>query len=595
VVVWLLAAALIALPAQAWVESTIASDVATVDAERDGSAVVSHELVLRVRGGPFTGLVLDGVDLDAEPLGDGFVQLARAEVREAPVPLLLQKNEDGSLRIEIDHPKGLRSGSYLLKFRYRTKLLERDLLQNSAQGVELRWVGPRFPDGIDSAKVVFRIPPAKLPPRLASHDGSAASAMAEDVGGVFLSTLRRTADKDELEVIRPHVAKGEPVLWRVWASARAFDAFQPAAASAPIPERREKAPLNRVLALLGIGIAAAGYGWLVFVKSRAHAEACSRRGATPRPLVGIGVGWRSVLAGIGVAGAALAILAAEKPTVAATVLAGVCALATFRTPQVRLRLRGPGSWLPLSEQDAFGPRALLVVPGRWLDVSTARGRLTALGCFTGFAAAAFAIGRASMYFGCALALASVCWVPLFFSGRWSELPDDAVDRAAQVLRRIYAALKTRSSVRVVPWARIADGSRDADELRLLVVPRRPIAGLTALEIAVELQHGPGGTVASPCVLVRALDGSEASRALPPQVGWMRGRKAEERAAVLRPDLPTDRSAIELVMALAAALTRGERPAHSGQSPSSRPSVSGRGQLTSKPATVALPIQLNRLA
>src|SRR5687767_3133067 len=86
----LLCALLVAPRAAAWTEATIQSDVVTLDVERDGSAVVSHELLMRVRGGPLTSFELDGVCADAEPLNDGQVFAAASGARgSTPTPLLL--------------------------------------------------------------------------------------------------------------------------------------------------------------------------------------------------------------------------------------------------------------------------------------------------------------------------------------------------------------------------------------------------------------------------------------------------------------------------------------------------------------------------
>src|SRR5687768_8852228 len=203
-----------------WVEGTIQSDVITVNVERSGEATVVHEIVMRVKGGPLLGFDLEGVDSDAVPTPDATVSSAAAGPAGNPLPLLLHKREDGGLRIEIDSPKGIRRGTYLFKLGYRTNLVARDLVKPLGSMVELRWIGPRFSDGLDSARVIFRLPPATTPPRL--PDEEADLGAGAEGAGTFLSNLRRAHDKDELEVVRPHVAKGEPVEWRLLASASSF-------------------------------------------------------------------------------------------------------------------------------------------------------------------------------------------------------------------------------------------------------------------------------------------------------------------------------------------------------------------------------------
>src|SRR3954454_17786917 len=100
--------------ARAWVESEVRSQVATVDVDRAGRALVSEDLTLAVRGGPLPGFELGGVDLDAETLPDATVSSVPGTKTQLPAtPLLLEKRDDGTLRIEIDREKGLRTGVYL--------------------------------------------------------------------------------------------------------------------------------------------------------------------------------------------------------------------------------------------------------------------------------------------------------------------------------------------------------------------------------------------------------------------------------------------------------------------------------------------------
>src|SRR3954463_6835950 len=120
--------ALFSGPARAWVETEVRSHVATVDVDRAGKALVTEDLTLAVRGGPLPGFELSGVDLDAQTLPDATVSSVAGSKAQLPAtPLLLEKREDGSLRIEIDRDQGLRTGVYLFHFQYRTDLLSRGL------------------------------------------------------------------------------------------------------------------------------------------------------------------------------------------------------------------------------------------------------------------------------------------------------------------------------------------------------------------------------------------------------------------------------------------------------------------------------------
>ena len=71
-------------------------------------------------------------------------------------------------------------------------------------------------------------------------------------------------------------------------------------------------------------------------------------------------------------------------------------------------------------------------------------------------------------------------------------------------------------------------------------------------------------------------------ALPNDVVWSRGRKSDERAAILRPRLPTQVECAALVVELAQLLRDGD------QSSSKRASSPGNGSRTVKPSRVASP-------
>ncbi|HEY4158640.1 MAG TPA: hypothetical protein VGM29_11110, partial [Polyangiaceae bacterium] len=279
-----------------------------MDVDRSGAAVVTQDLTLAVRGGPLPGIELAGVDLDAEPLPEATVSaVSGTKAQLAPTPLLIEKRDDGTLRIEIDRDKGLRTGVYLFHFQYRTNLLKRDLIRREGNEAEVRWIGPRFNQGIDSARVLFRLPAGPLPPTLPAADSSSGRIDDSDaLGGVFIGNLHRLADKDELDIVRPHVSRGEPVLWRVRTSAKVFDALSapPANARATTNSELKRAtqlrgaePRQRLLWWLCAALGALGYAFAIAGKWRVFAVACRERAATPRALVPLPVGPRAAAAG----------------------------------------------------------------------------------------------------------------------------------------------------------------------------------------------------------------------------------------------------------------------------------------------------------
>jgi hypothetical protein len=574
--------ALIPRSAHAWVESEVRSQVATVDVDRAGLAVVTEDLTLGVRGGPLPGFELNGVDLDAEPMPDATVSSVSGTKANVPLtPLLLDKRDDGTLRIEVDRDKGLRTGVYLFHFQYRTNLLKRDLIRREGSDVEVRWIGPRFTQGIDSARVVFRLPAGPTPPTL--PDSGATIGRIDDgdaLGGVFIGNLHRLADKDELDIVRPHVSRGEPVLWRVRANAKAFDAF---ANPMSLPRAEKAATSARAFALVGAAqprqrltwwLCAAGaalaYAFAVAGKWRVFVEICRLRGATPRALTRLPVGPRAALSGSLLAAAFVSAAWFDQATLGAAFLVLAMALAVQFALPAKVVLRGPGQWLPLSEQEAFA-RSKEDGPGRWMDAGTWPGLATFSVACALFIAGACALFSRAPYQALLLLLGSPCLLPLFFTGRAAQLPADLATRPRALLLGLSKLLRRAEGIKVVPWARIPEGARDADELRLLIQVPGAMRGLLGIEVGVEYTAGIGGSGAALFVLVRAREGSEAVSALPRDVIWTRGRKADERAAVLRPRLPTQGDCAKLALELVAMLREAE-PAHRARS-SARSTVS----------------------
>src|SRR6185295_8912456 len=107
----------------------------------------------------------------------------------------------------------------------------------------LEWSGPSFSDGIDSARVVFRFPEAPTPPHAPSQNGAEPSNIVDDSSGVFLSYARRGAGKHELEVVRPHLAKNEVVVWKAVVDPSTFDPMtKPTVETPAAPEPKVELP-----------------------------------------------------------------------------------------------------------------------------------------------------------------------------------------------------------------------------------------------------------------------------------------------------------------------------------------------------------------
>ncbi|WP_437606552.1 hypothetical protein WMF20_37120 [Sorangium sp. So ce834] len=607
-----------ALPARAWVEVHVAGDDVRLAIDRAGAATVEHKVTLKISGGPLRALDIQGVDPDAElDPGSYAAPLKAAEAGSlasaTPVALELlppdlRPREDGSrrpaaLRARFDG-RGLSRGVFVLFFRYRTDLMKRGLIRQDGPSARISWTGPLWDDGYDSARLTVAIPAAPDEPRV-----DEAPADAADEGALAapstLSTLRRSVDKDELELLRPYTPKAEPIRWAIRADARAF---QPEPAAAPpsadalgrLSDAAAASPdRSRTLYLAAGAALFALYSALVALKAREHERLARAAGALPRPLVPIPLAPRAALAGLAlVAGVALELLLRDG-TAGAALVAAATALAAHRTPRperAAAALRRPGKWLPVAEAEAFRepPR----VRGVYLDVSTRAGKALLAALLAALGAGVYAVAGASPYHAHLLALDATALLAIFCTGRLAELPADPAARPVAFLRDVArrvrrshkaprpaakapasaaqgaaakgsaraaakaagAAAKAAgaaaraSELRVVGRLRIPDGSPDADELRLGLSPRAALPGFVAIEVGVVYAPGAGGPIGLPEVLLRVAPGSPCERAvegLAKSGRSSRGRRPGERVLAFTPRLPTAR----MTAAIAAALVR----------------------------------------
>ncbi|MGK4002588.1 hypothetical protein WMF31_08190 [Sorangium sp. So ce1036] len=602
----------LARPARAWVEVHVAGDDVRLSIDRAGAATVEHKVTLKISGGPLRALDIRGVDPDAQIEPGSYVVPSKAAAASSlasatPVALELlppdtRLREDGTrrpptLRARFDG-KGLSRGVFVLLFRYRTDLMQRGLIQRDGESARISWTGPLWNDGYDAARLTVELPAAPDEPR---HDEAGGGDAGVDEAGdapVTLSTLRRLADQDELELLRPYAPKNEPLRWTIRADARAF---QPAAAAAPpgadalgrlADAAAAGADRGRTLYLAGGLALFAFYSALVALKAREHERLARAAGAAPRPLIPIPLAPRAALAGLAlVAGVALELLLKDG-TAGAALVAAATALAAHRTPRPERAggaLRGPGKWLPVAEAEALRepPRPR----GVYLDVSTRAGKGLLLALLAALGAGVHAVAAVSPYHAHLLALDATALLAIFCTGRLAELPPDPAARPVaflrDVARRVKRAVKGRASaapraaakaagragaragkapagaaasaattpeLRVVGRIRIPDGSPDADELRLGLAPRAALPGFVSIEVGVVYAPGAGGAIGLPEVLLRVVPGSPCERAvesLAKSGRSSRGRRPGERVLAFAPRLPTAR----MTAGIAAALVR----------------------------------------
>jgi len=223
-------------------------------------------------------------------------------------------------------------------------------------------------------------------------------------------------------------------------------------------------------------------------------------------------------------------------------------LAALKPPRVRVAPRGPGKWLALRPEEAFARRAA----GDVFDPWSRKGALALLLMLAGLAAVAMGLRGISPRAPYFVGLDAVALLPLLATGRRSQLPPDAGSAAAW-LRRVFARLSKRKSLRVAPWARVPVGCAEPDEVRVLVVPRAAMPGLVGIEVGLAWLRHATSFAPAPGVLVRVHGSSAASARMTTLAPFARpvpGRSPEERVFRLGPTLPTRDGTLSLVKRLA---------------------------------------------
>lgn len=544
---------LVARPSYAWVETSVRSSVTTVAVAETGSATVTHEWLMRVRGGPLKSIVIDGVDSDATLLeGATIVRASSGQVAGVPIPLTGQRDEQ-ALHLEVAYNKGVPSGSYLLRFTYATNLLDRGLIRSAGPRAALEWQSPTYRDGIDSLKVNFLFARANVPPYVeqttpgdVSHPREAVTVVSTE-SGVFLSELRREADSDVLTLTRPHVARGERVTWRMMVAPSCVGltatAEVPTQTSPPpaayVPPQRRPWPY-----FIAVGFALS-FGLLLFLKLRSGEYV---------PLVRMRTVWRLLTVASLLGASVWLALVPEWPSLAAVLLVSACVLALTRTNHGAPTARGPGLWRPINPNALPYAPAKVTRSARWLDVSALPGFVTFVVLMGGAALLGLRMIGVSPYYSATAMFYAMAFIPLFFTvggqKRLSPLAEQLLF-LAPILKKVPSNV---ASVALI--GRFPTGSEVPDEVRIDVQPTAPRAGFRGCEVALECTQGGFGRVLTPAILFRVDDQSEAYRCLPREGQWSRGRNPDERVVVLRPRLPLRSVTVDLMLGMVKQVSKG---------------------------------------
>lgn len=530
-----------AAEAKGWEEVHQTSDDVRIRVAPDGTALVSHHLRYRVVAGHFMTLDFGGIDPSAELIPES--QLLPEKGGSIPAHIEANPKVPGSVRISHEQAGGLGRGVYVIDVSYRLDLVATQRLVRDGSMWRLTWTSPPSLEGRDGARVVFELPSAPTEPRLGSPD------LAETT----LVTVRRDPDKDELELVRAHLPRGEVGTWPLRVDPKAFPKVTAPELRPRVTPLQAQEP-NHVPVVLGVfglvGLAAA-LASLLHRKQTFVERACELHAARPLPFLPLPKRLTAVLYGVATA-LALAAFLWGTPLHGAALVVLAMMLAAHRPALVVVRPRGPGRWRPVADAEVLVPRAPARVPGDVLDLATRRGKLVAFGV-------AFALGLLSFVLRTRVAGASVAipltasaLIPLFATGTRAQLPLSAGDLALRILapaRSTLGRLVDLSHADVRCIARFGEGTKTFDEVRLTCTPTEKIPGLRTIELALA-----GGLTTAPVpeLLVRFDDGSAAAAKiaeLARGVPIVPGRCPEEKVLRLFPRVPTPAGAARLLARL----------------------------------------------
>ncbi|MGH7435303.1 MAG: hypothetical protein ACRENE_06485, partial [Polyangiaceae bacterium] len=197
--------------AAAWQETHEAGDDLRVRVEADGTAAVRDLVKWRVVRGPVKQVDLVNVDPGATLEPD--VTITAEDGRRTTGHLV--RADDRTVRILVDQPKSLMRGTFIFETRWKVDLVATHAVAFDGSSWRLTWSAPVASDGIDASRTVFDFPAAPEEPRPILADTGA-------VDDTAVATVQREEGRDALELVRPHVARGESASWTVRVDPRAL-------------------------------------------------------------------------------------------------------------------------------------------------------------------------------------------------------------------------------------------------------------------------------------------------------------------------------------------------------------------------------------
>ena len=511
-----------------YTEAHVAGEDARVVVARDGRMTVTHVVAYRVLAGTLRSIAITGFEDDLSFHPTAAVTSADGKTFGASVT----RDDKGVLHATVDDPKGLKRGDYRFELVYEGTLAGRRLARDGAFE-RVRFALPPMREGVDGARVVIDLPSAPTEPRAVSDNDVAAD----------ISNLRRSAERDELEMVRPHVSKGEGATFFARVDPKALPLVNDPALRAPPPPPPQEITVTKPTLPIAILVCASALALFALALAKSRVLPRGALGLSPGPAA-----VRAALAGLAF-GVGVFFEAGARFVLGAAFVALAMVLSAWRVKAPASRsARGTAAWTAL-KPDAF-TRAHS--PSDWLDGTTRRGALVLAAFATAVAMACHlsrGIDGAAPYI---VAIDALVVVAVFFTGTSRQLPQTSQGEGV-ALAPIARALAKNEDLDVAPFAR-------NDETRLFTTSTLAMPGVVAIETGVAWERAPsilgGASVASFDVLVRVLDGTFAAAKMAaafPKKRALPGRKPEERVFRFEPEGPLPKDAAALVVSLAETL------------------------------------------
>ncbi len=514
-----------AAPAQ-WQEVHAAGVDVRVSVDRAGPLRAEYRLSYRVVAG-----TLRGVELELDSSGDAlaFDPQGTVVAEDGSTLPLFVVSDKGKLHLSVDDAKGLKRGNYTFVVHADGNATQS--LRYDGAFLELSFRAPAQREGIDGMRVVFDLPSAPTEPQ-AKSDGAADDAV--------LSTLRRKADRDELELVRPHVARSEGAVFRVRVDKKALSTpFDAALRPPPKAEASAKSDPSLRWAFVGF----VGLALLLVLRAKISAVRARARAVELRGLVPIAATWSPYAAALAF-GAAIHAQITERHLLGGALLGCALVLAAVRARPRPSPVMAPGSWSSLDPATVFGKSDDSASP---FDGTRARGRWTFLAVMMITVVVAVVATRLRADAPYLVLLDASILVPIFFTATEVEL-GATTRRTTELLRHCFDALAKSGPVAAV--GHVPRGAKSPDEVRLLSQPKLAMPGVVGIELGVAWDFDGGAPAPRYGVLVRVLDGSFAAAKMAAELeGVARpvtGRRPEERVYPLWPRLPLAGAAVGLV-------------------------------------------------